>query len=182
MSFGGGNDDVAEEMSYLAERSVQPDGLSGEAAAQAADLIRVLMDLGASPGETRAVIAEVFSPPRVTAAAARFPQFEALPGGAYDLRPGLGGKAWDFDRPEDRAEAERRIEQSSPYLLVGSPPCTDWCALNKSLNHPRMGPAEVVERRRRARAHLSCVVKLYLRQLARGGLPPRAPGNGGFMG
>ena len=57
---------------------------------------------------------------------------------------------------------------SAPYLLVGSPPCTDWCTLNVYLNHPKMDPAVVAERRRKARAHLSCVVKLYLRQLARG--------------
>ena len=90
-------------------------------------------------------------------------------GGAHDLRPGADGRAWDFARPEDRAEAGRRTEQSPPYLLVGSPPRTDWCTLNVNLNHPRLGPAEVAERRRRARAHLSFVVKKpYLRQLVRG--------------
>ena len=104
----------------------------------------------------------------MTAAATRFPHCGALPGGAYDLRPGPGGRAWDFDKPEDREEAEKRIDAERPYLLVGSPPCTDWCALNVRLNHPRMDPAVVAERRRRARAHLHFVVKLYLKQLARG--------------
>ena len=39
--------------------------------------------------------------------------------------------------------------------------------MNVRLNHPRMGPVVVVERRRRARAHLSFVVELYMGQLAR---------------
>ena len=111
---------------------------------------------------------EVFSPPRVTARAAKFPKFGVLPGGAFDLRPGPDGRVWNFDRAGDRAEAERRIEQSQPYLLIGSPPCTDWSSFNIRLNHKRMDPREVADRRRRARVHLEFVAKLYLKQLARG--------------
>ena len=142
--------------------------MAGGEADEASDLVRVVFDLGASPGEVRALITEVVSPPRVTAPATQFPHYGALPGEAYDLRPGPSGRAWDFDRPEGRAEAERRIGAARPYLLVGSPSSTDWCALNVRWNHPRMDPAVVAERRRKARAHLSFVVRLYLGQLSRG--------------
>ena len=52
--------------------------------------------------------------------------------------------------------------------MVGSPPCTDWSVLNTRLNHRRMDPAVVAERRRKARGHLEFVVELYRRQRARG--------------
>ena len=168
MSLEEGHESVAEELNYLTELLGQPDSLTEGGAGEAQDLVRVLFYLGVSPGDVRSLITEVFSPPRVTAAATRFPHYGALPGGAYDLRPGPGGRAWDFDKPEDREEASRRIDREQPYLLVGSPPRTDWCALNARLNHPKMDPAIVAERRRRARAHLGFVVKLYLGQLARG--------------
>eukprot|EP00969_Alexandrium_andersonii_P156584 6922697-Alexandrium_andersonii.AAC.1 len=32
------------------------------------------------------------------------------------------------------------------FVIVGSPPCTDWCGLNTYVDHPRMNPAEVAER------------------------------------
>ena len=68
---------IAAGMSYHAGLLGQPDGFSGEAAVQASNLIRAIMELGASPGVARALRTEVLSPPRVTAAAARCPRFGA---------------------------------------------------------------------------------------------------------
>ena len=98
-----------------------------------------------------AVAAEV--PPGVGSGRS-MPEVWSVARGAGGRRPGFGGQAWGFGKPEDRAEAERRIERDPPPLLVGSPPCTDWCALRVHLNRPRLEPADVAERRRRARAHL----------------------------
>ena len=145
MALDDSFEDVEEELHCL-----QP-GLPQEDVDEAADLVRALFSVGASPVEAKAVLVEVFSPPRVTARASQFPRFGVLPGGAFDLRPGPDGREWDFDRAEDRAEAERRIDQSAPYLLIGSPPCTEWSSFNIRLNHKRMDPQEVERRRRRAR-------------------------------
>eukprot|EP00969_Alexandrium_andersonii_P116404 5145991-Alexandrium_andersonii.AAC.1 len=68
----------------------------------APDFVRALFAAGATPGEVRASVAEVFSPPRVTAMAERRPRLGVLPAGALDLRPGPGGASWDFSKPEDR--------------------------------------------------------------------------------
>eukprot|EP00969_Alexandrium_andersonii_P118183 5227582-Alexandrium_andersonii.AAC.1 len=57
----------------------------------APDFPRVLFAAGATPGEARASVAEVFSPPRVTAVVERQPRLGVLPAGAFDLRPGPGG-------------------------------------------------------------------------------------------
>eukprot|EP00969_Alexandrium_andersonii_P208047 9189497-Alexandrium_andersonii.AAC.1 len=45
--------------------------LAGSALKDAPDLIRALFAAGATPGEVRASVTEVFSPPRVTAMAER---------------------------------------------------------------------------------------------------------------
>eukprot|EP00969_Alexandrium_andersonii_P015933 697389-Alexandrium_andersonii.AAC.1 len=46
---------------------------------EAPDLIRALFAAGATPGEVRASVMEVFSPPRVTAMAERRPRYGVLP-------------------------------------------------------------------------------------------------------
>ena len=66
-------------------------------------------------------VAEVYSPPRVTARA----QFHGLEGGvALDLTVlNDHGKPWDFSLEENRKAARNLIADTQPYLLVGSPPC-----------------------------------------------------------
>eukprot|EP00969_Alexandrium_andersonii_P299026 13218466-Alexandrium_andersonii.AAC.1 len=73
--------------------------------------------------------------------AERQPRLGALPAGGFGLRPGPGGVSWDFDRPEDRDRVVRILGAERPSVVVGSPPCTDWCGLGTHVNHPRMGPA-----------------------------------------
>eukprot|EP00975_Prorocentrum_lima_P043159 9061491-Prorocentrum_lima.AAC.1 len=99
-------DDVDEEMSYLEGvlgRSLERDTERPEAA----DLVRALLVAGATPGEARASVCEVYSPPRVTAVAARHPRVGVLPAGAFDIRPGPGGVSWDFTKADHREEAIR---------------------------------------------------------------------------
>eukprot|EP00969_Alexandrium_andersonii_P234082 10335267-Alexandrium_andersonii.AAC.1 len=83
--------------------------------------------------------------------AERRPRLGVLPDGAFDLRPGPGGVSWNFDRPEDRDRVIRILGAERLYVVTGSPPCADWCGLNTHVAHPRMGPAVVAERKRKAR-------------------------------
>eukprot|EP00969_Alexandrium_andersonii_P332061 14675160-Alexandrium_andersonii.AAC.1 len=57
----------------------------------------------------------------------RRPRYGAPPTGALDLRPGLGGQSGNFGLPEDRERAIKLVASCRPFLLIGSPPCTDWC-------------------------------------------------------
>ena len=91
-------EDIQEELGCL------PSSLEGAEREAAADLARVLLSMGASSTEAKAVLVEVYSPPRVTAHATRYPCYGVLPGGAFDLRPGPDGRSWDFERFDDRAE------------------------------------------------------------------------------
>eukprot|EP00969_Alexandrium_andersonii_P193003 8525324-Alexandrium_andersonii.AAC.1 len=73
------------------EGACGPSVRTGKPPEEAVDLARALFAAGATPGEVRAKVAEVFSPPRATAAAARNPRFGVSPAGAFDFRPGLDG-------------------------------------------------------------------------------------------
>eukprot|EP00969_Alexandrium_andersonii_P195639 8642666-Alexandrium_andersonii.AAC.1 len=86
--------------------------------------------------------------------AERRPRFRVPPAGAFDVRPGPGGVSWDFDKPEDRGRAICMLGAERPYVAAGSPPRADWCGLNTYVNHPRVGPAVVAERKRKAKVHL----------------------------
>eukprot|EP00969_Alexandrium_andersonii_P221529 9784292-Alexandrium_andersonii.AAC.1 len=59
--------------------------------------------------------------------AERRPRLGVLPVGAFELRPGPRGVSWDFDGPEDRGRVICSLGAERPFVVVGSPPCTDWC-------------------------------------------------------
>eukprot|EP00969_Alexandrium_andersonii_P035982 1576264-Alexandrium_andersonii.AAC.1 len=62
--------------------------------------------------------------------AERRPRYGAPPAGALDPRPGPGGQSWNFDLPGDRERAIRLVASRRLFLLIGSPPRTDWRGLN----------------------------------------------------
>ena len=74
-------------------------------------------------------ISDVYSPPRVTHELWK----QRLPAGtAFDLTTcDERGRPWDFSAKERMEEARRRIEEGSPWLLIGSPMCK---ALSRLLN------------------------------------------------
>eukprot|EP00969_Alexandrium_andersonii_P189385 8366547-Alexandrium_andersonii.AAC.1 len=51
--------------------------------------------------------------------AERIPRLGVPPAGAFDLRPGPGGRAWGFDRADDRDRVIRLLGARRPYLLAG---------------------------------------------------------------
>jgi hypothetical protein len=57
---------------------------------------------------TKATVAEVYSPPRVTKAATLLPSLGIEPGAALDITTYDDcGKPWDFSNPAMRSKAER---------------------------------------------------------------------------
>ena len=66
-------------------------------------------------------MAELYSPKRVTLEAEKF---GLKPGEAVDLTTG-----WDFDEPRHREAAWKYILRARPKLLIGSPMCTMFSAL-----------------------------------------------------
>ena len=74
-------------------------------------------------------ISGLFSPPRVTAELGRLPQMSLVGGSTFDLRCDANGVDWGFRREADRRRAREQIQKEKPYLVIGSPPCTDFSAL-----------------------------------------------------
>ena len=79
--------------------------------------------------QVKRIVAEVYSSARVTHAAKLLPQYKLIPGLAVDLT-GCDdeGRPWDFTDAGMRRKAEKMLDEQDPYMLVGSPPCTNFCA------------------------------------------------------
>ena len=94
----------------------------------------------------RAVVSEVYSPPRVTAATTFLPELLLIPGFALDLTTkDSDGRPWDFDEKEMRDRALARVRDDRPMLLVGSPMCTafsTWQRINNKIRDPLIVAAE----------------------------------------
>ena len=70
----------------------------------------------------RAIVMELYSPPRVSAAARLYPGLGCIPGAALDLTVNnADGKPWDFDDPQMRAEAWEIIRRDEPALVITTP-------------------------------------------------------------
>ena len=75
--------------------------------------------------KARAIISELYSPPRISALARELPQYGIAPGLALDLTTtNSRGEPWDFSKKAMRDEAERLVDEQAPLLLVGTPMCT----------------------------------------------------------
>ena len=75
------------------------------------------------------IVSEIYSPPRVTAAAKLLPSLKIIPGFALDITTvDEEGRPWDFSKLEMRQAASAKVEAEQPMVLVGSPMCTDYSA------------------------------------------------------
>ena len=101
-------------------------------------------------------IVEVYSPPRVTEQASKY---RLRAGEAMDLTTG-----WDFRRAGDRRKAERYIDEHKPKLLVGSPMCTMFSALQRMTPWTERRQEKWTEHRR----HIEFVTTLYRKQIEAG--------------
>ncbi|MDA8582760.1 hypothetical protein N9L68_00975 [bacterium] len=103
-------------------------------------------------------ISEIYSPERVISEARRFGLQAGL---AMDLLTG-----WDFNNPEDRTRAETHQNSVKPLLLIGSPMCTMFSAL-QSLSGWNAAKQKHFEE---SCGHVRWTFKLYQRQLDEGRL------------
>ena len=84
---------------------------------------------------SRAIIAEFYSPPGISALAKEFLSYGIAPGLALDLTVlDEIGEPWDFSRPSMRSKSEKLLHEQKPTLLVGTPMCTafsTWQFINE---------------------------------------------------
>ena len=85
----------------------------------------------------QADVAEMCPPPRVTEAAARM---GLNPGFALDLTVKReDDEPWDFNRSDHREDARGLLKETRPKLLIGSPACKAWSALQNLRNTDKEG-------------------------------------------
>jgi len=117
----------------------------------------------------RAVVSEVYSPPRAAQAAAILSDLDIDPGLSLDITTcDEFGTPWDFNKKAMRANARRRFDEQEPELLVGSPMCTAYSAWQR-ISRVR-SPIEYKKKLKEARVHLKFVRELYELQMGRGKL------------
>ena len=137
------------------------------------DILQITLSLGASVGQykkecsdevmamLKPIISEIYSAPRVTAAAKMMPSLGLLPGFALDLTTKNElGERWDFSKSEHRQKARRLVEVEKPMFLIGSPACTAYSSWQQ-LNNTKRDPSVVTRERACADVHLAFVCELY---------------------
>ena len=134
---------------------------------EATRLYELLLTTGVSPGDARAKIVELYSPPRITSEAATLPWLSLAGGSTFDLRADADGRSWDFRLESDRRKARARIAREKPFLVVGSPPCTLFSVL-QALNRGRVDGAVRDRLLAEARVLLGFAVEIYEMQLRAG--------------
>ena len=141
-----------------------------------ADILNVVRALGGNDRKfrrerskaIRAVVSEIYSPPRVTASAKLLPELRVIPGFALDLTTAdVDGRLWDFDEKEMRDRAMERVKSDRPQLLIGSPMCTAFSTWQR-INNLIRDPVTVRAEKRRAVQHLEFCVSLYREQMKHG--------------
>jgi hypothetical protein len=173
------NSDMEEEVSAHDVMNLQSevvDAVLGGAGRDKSPVERVravCLVQGFSDQATGHCVSELFSPPRVNGELRRIRDSgtrpELMPGTSFDLQVDQRtGESWDFTLVEHRRRCWTRLKEEDPWLIIGSPPCTDFSALNVGLNHPKMEYEEV--RRRLIRAHLllNFAMDIYRWQISRG--------------
>ena len=118
----------------------------------------------------KAIVSEVYSPPRVTKLLRESRMRHAVPGLALDLTVNdpMDGTPWDFSIAAKRRRARQLFAEQRPYIIIGSPECTHFCSF-QAMNMARSKDVEAMKRAKTAAiVHLKFVAQLYADQIARG--------------
>ena len=118
----------------------------------------------------KALVSEIYSPPRVVKELKAGAYKCVLPGFSLDIS-GVDeddGMPWDFTIAAKREKVREMLRQRRPYLLIGSPPCTaysTWQALNAAKSDD---PTAYRKAKLQGDIHLRFVASLYRDQLENG--------------
>ena len=114
---------------------------------------------GVIKGIKQLVVAEVFSPPRVSSEAEKMGHRS---GGAYDLETG-----YDLTTPRDRRRVMKYLREEDPDLLVVCPPCGPFSAL-QHLNVAQHGYKTLQFKLAEGKEHLRFGMRIFEWQARRG--------------
>ena len=114
-------------------------------------------------------VSETFSQPRVAQEAGVQKQFKIRPGWSLDLTldDPMTGLPWDLSKRNVRERVLRLVQETKPFMLIGSPPCTAFSSL-QNLRRQGRDPARMAKELEDAKKHVRFCIKLYMEQV-RGG-------------
>ena len=135
---------------------------------EANEIVELFLTVGTELHAARAKVAELYSPPRVTAELPKLPHLMLSQGRTFDLRQDRHGRKLNFLLEADRAEAKRLIQEEKPFIVIGSPPCTSFCTLNRRFNYRRMDPERVRQMKHEGDVLLKFALEIYEVQVAAG--------------
>jgi hypothetical protein len=120
-----------------------------------------------TPAEVHVEVAEVYSPPRMT----KMVDMMGMKSGfALDLTANdENGKPWDFSIQEGRHAALKMQDDTKHEMLIASPPCTMFSAL-QNINMHKMTMENVKRRVDDAVTHFAFAVVMCMRQAPGGRL------------
>ena len=111
---------------------------------------------------------EVYSAPRVSAAAGCLPKYGLMSGLAFDITVDDDtGQPYDFSVKTQGDEAEALLDAQKPVLLIGSPMCTAFSVIQAIIKAQR-DPAIVERELVAGRLHLAWCCQLYRKHISRG--------------
>ena len=117
---------------------------------EVADLLQLYAQNGVADAAAARAVAELYSPPRVTTELKRMrrrvPGMALVPGATFDLEEDENGVAYDALKAVGRQRIRDRVLRDEPFLVVGSPKCTDYSKLTVNLQHPKMSQEELKRR------------------------------------
>ena len=116
-------------------------------------------------------VSEIFSQPRIAqeAAVRLYGGMTIKPGWSLDLtrEDPATGKRWDLNKREVRERVRELIRTTDPFLVIGSPPCTMFCAL-QNLSRDKRNQGEYQEKLRIAKKQIQFCMEIYQMQMDRG--------------
>ena len=114
------------------------------------ELLQLYALNGVRDAAANRAVAELYSPPRVTAELKRrhrlVPGMALVPGATFDLEEDENGQSYDVLKAADRQRIRDRVIRDEPFIVIGSPKCTDYSSLTVNLQHPKMTEVELRRR------------------------------------
>ena len=91
------------------------------------------------------------------------------------------GEPWDLSQPKNIARLKKFIREGQPYVVIGSPPCTEFSSLKNFMKHSR-DPEEARAAMAKATKHMQTCVEVYIMQIEAGRYFVHASCQCDFMG
>ena len=72
----------------------------------------------------------------------------------------MTGRPWDLSKRAVRERVRKLVDETRPFMLIGSPPCTMFCQL-QNLSRNKQDPKVFAKKVTAAKEHIKFCLELY---------------------